>query len=72
MDRQGLSKQTLDLILRPSANAKHIVGLVKEVGRITGSSSLTKPSFPSRSLFPFQSKGKSQALASPTGVTRNI
>ena len=36
MDRQELVKQTLDQIPRASANAKRIVGLVKESGRITG------------------------------------
>jgi len=36
MDRQELVKQTLDQILRASANAKRIVGLVKESGRIIG------------------------------------
>ena len=36
MDRQELVKQTLDQIPRPDANAKRIVGLVKEGGRITG------------------------------------
>ena len=36
MDRQELVKQTLDQILRASANAKRIFGLVKESGRITG------------------------------------
>ena len=37
MDGQKLAKQTLDHIPQPSANAKRIVGLVKEGGRITGS-----------------------------------
>ena len=36
MDGQELVKQTLDQIPQPSANAKRIVGLVKEGGRITG------------------------------------
>ena len=36
MDGQKLAKQTLDHIPQPSANAKRIVGLVKEGGRITG------------------------------------
>lgn len=36
MDGQVLAKQTLDHIPQPSANAKRIVGLVKEGGRITG------------------------------------
>lgn len=36
MGRQELVKQTLDQIPRPDANAKRIVGLVKEGGRITG------------------------------------
>ena len=36
MDGQELAKQTLDHIPQPSANAKRIVGLVKEGGRITG------------------------------------
>lgn len=36
MDGQELVKQTLDQIPQPSTNAKHIVGLVKESGRITG------------------------------------
>ena len=33
---QELAKQTLDQIPQTSANAKRIVGLVKEGGRITG------------------------------------
>ena len=33
---QELAKQTLDQIPRASSNAKRIVGLVKEGGRITG------------------------------------
>ena len=36
MDGQELAKQTLDQIPRPNANAKRIIGLVKEGGRITG------------------------------------
>ena len=36
MDRKELVKQTLDQIPRPDSNAKKIVGLVKEGGRITG------------------------------------
>ena len=36
MDGQKLAKQMLDHIPQPSANAKRIVGLVKEGGRITG------------------------------------
>ena len=36
MDRQELVKQTLDQIPQAKANAKRIVGLVKEGGRITG------------------------------------
>ena len=36
MNGQELAKQTLDQIPKPSANAKRIVGLVKEGGRITG------------------------------------
>lgn len=35
-DGQELVKQTLDQIPQPSANAKRIVGLVMEGGRITG------------------------------------
>ena len=36
MNGQELVKQTLDQSPRASANAKRIVGLVKESGRITG------------------------------------
>ena len=36
MDGQALVKQTLDQIPQASSNAKRIVGLVKEDGRITG------------------------------------
>ena len=36
MNGQELVKQTLDHIPRPDSNAKRIVGLVKEGGRITG------------------------------------
>ena len=36
MDGQKLAKQTLDQIPQAYANAKRIVGLVKEGGRITG------------------------------------
>lgn len=36
MNGKELVKQTLDQIPRPDANAKRIVGLVKEGGRITG------------------------------------
>ena len=36
MDGQELPKQTLDQIPQANANAKRIVGLVKEGGRITG------------------------------------
>ena len=36
MDGQELVKQTLDQIPRADPNAKRIVGLVKESGRITG------------------------------------
>ena len=36
MDRQELVKQTLDQIPQAGANAKRVVGLVKEGGRITG------------------------------------
>ncbi len=36
MNGKELVKQTLDQIPQANANAKHIVGLVKEGGRITG------------------------------------
>ncbi len=36
MNGQELVKQTLDQILQADANAKRIIGLVKEGGRITG------------------------------------
>ena len=36
MDGQERAKQTLDQIPQANANAKRIVGLVKEGGRITG------------------------------------
>ena len=36
MDKQELVKQTLDEIPQANANAKKIVGLVKEGGRIAG------------------------------------
>ena len=36
MKQYNLVKNTLDQIPQPSANAKRIVGLVKEGGRITG------------------------------------
>ena len=36
MDGQELAKQTLDQSPQANANAKRIVGLVKEGGRITG------------------------------------
>ena len=36
MDGQELAKQTLDQIPQANANAKRIIGLVKEGGRITG------------------------------------
>mgnify|MGYP003296650651 CR=1 FL=1 len=36
MDKHALVKQTLDQIPQASKNAKRIVGLVKESGRITG------------------------------------
>ena len=36
MEQYNLVKNTLDQIPQPSANAKRIVGLVKESGRITG------------------------------------
>ena len=36
MDGQELAKQALDQITQANADAKHIVGLVKEGGRITG------------------------------------
>ena len=36
MDGQQLAKQALDQIPQADANAKRIVGLVKEGGRITG------------------------------------
>ncbi len=36
MDGKELAKQTLDQIPKTNSNAKQIVGLVKEGGRITG------------------------------------
>ena len=36
MDGKELAKQTLDQIPQANANAKHIIALVKESGRITG------------------------------------
>ena len=35
MDKQALVKQTLDQIPQVNANAKHIVALVKEGGKVT-------------------------------------
>lgn len=36
MDDHSLVKNTLDQIPQANANARHIVGLVKESGRVTG------------------------------------
>lgn len=36
MDGQNLAKQTFDQIPQANTNAKRIVGLIKEGGRITG------------------------------------
>ena len=36
MDAEELAKQTLDQIPQAKANAKQIIGLVKQSGRITG------------------------------------
>ena len=36
MDKQALAKQTLDQIPQAMTNARRIVGLVKESGKITG------------------------------------
>lgn len=36
MEENNLAKNTLDQIPQPKANAKRIVGLIKEGGRITG------------------------------------
>ena len=36
MDGQEVVKQTLDQIPQANANAKHIIGLVKESGKVTG------------------------------------
>ena len=36
MENHSLVKNTLDQIPQPNADAKHIIGLVKESGRITG------------------------------------
>ena len=36
MDKQELAQQTLDQIPTPSSNAKRIVGLIKQGGKITG------------------------------------
>ena len=36
MEEYNLVKNTLDQIPRPDANAKRIIGLVKEGGRVTG------------------------------------
>ena len=36
MEKHDLVKNTLDQIPQPNPNAKRIVGLVKEAGRITG------------------------------------
>ena len=36
MDGKELVKQTFDQIPQPAANAKRVIGLVKEGGRITG------------------------------------
>ena len=36
MDDHNLDKNTLDQIPKANSNAKHIVGLIKEDGRITG------------------------------------
>ena len=36
MDAEELAKQTLDQIPQAKANAKRIIGLVKQSGRITG------------------------------------
>ena len=36
MENQNLAKQTLDQIPQANSNAKRIIGLIKENGRITG------------------------------------
>lgn len=72
MEEYNLVKNTLDQIPQAEPNAKHIVGLVKEGGRITGYNCPMKPSFPNPKQFSWQSRDRSRAWASPTGEIRNI
>ena len=87
MESYDFVKNTLDQIPQAAADARRIVGLVKENGRITGYqlwdwsrrtagspaiSCLITGLCPKLRRFPWQSRGKSPGWALPTGETRSI
>ena len=71
MDGQNLAKQTLDQIPQANADAKRIVGLVKEGGRITGYQLSDNSIVEKQQAVAMVSKAKSPASASPTEAKRN-
>ena len=63
---QELAKQTLDQIPQANSNAKRIVGLVKEGGRITGYQLSDNSVIGKQQAVDMESKAKSPVSASPT------
>ena len=67
MDGQNLAKQALAQIPSPAPDAKRIVGLVKEGGRITGYQLSDSSIVENSRLWTWPNK-----VRSPTGARRNI
>lgn len=71
MNGQELAKQTLDQIPKASTNAKRIIGLVKEGGRITGYQLSDSSIVEKQQAVNMAKQGRSPVSASPTGELPN-
>ena len=69
---QELAKQTLDQIPQANSNAKQIVGLVKEGGRITGYQLSDNSFVETQQAVDMAKQARSPVSALPTVEIRNI
>jgi len=71
MERENLVKNTLDQIPQSNPDAKRIVGLVKEGGRITGYQLSDNSIVEKQQAVNMAKKARLPTLESPTVVTPN-
>ena len=71
MDKAELAKQTLDQIPQAKPNAKHITGLVKEGGRVTGYQLSDDSIVEKQQAVDMAKQGKSSVSGLLIGVVQN-